>query len=128
MKAEIAELWAQALESGKYQQTTGKLHRKIAEVEGVQPGLCCLGVLCELAVEAGVPVDRSENEYEVVYDKVQSVLPSSVQRWAGMHSSNGEYRPFVDYGNHGAALSSDNDSGAPFSVIAKTIRENRDVL
>jgi hypothetical protein len=54
MNEEAKRLWVAALRSGKYDQTTGALR------DGV--GYCCLGVLCEVAIEAGVPVQVYHGE------------------------------------------------------------------
>lgn len=52
MKPEVKNLWISALRSGEYQQGVGALRQK-ADPE--QPDrFCCLGVLCDLAVKAGV--------------------------------------------------------------------------
>ena len=47
MKQEIKQQWATALRSGKYAQGQAYLRNDRDE-------MCCLGVLSELAVEAGV--------------------------------------------------------------------------
>lgn len=51
MNSEMKERWVYALRSGVYPQTHGRLRRvkpsSFGEVE-VQPGFCCLGVLCDL--------------------------------------------------------------------------------
>ena len=45
MKKEIAEKWVAKLRSGEIKQGTGFLRRSTGE-------RCCLGVLCDMAVEA----------------------------------------------------------------------------
>ena len=52
---------------------------------------CCLGVLCEIAIENGVVLDT----YETVpgFDDERAYLPFRVQEWAGMRD---RYGRFVD--------------------------------
>jgi len=87
MKPEIAKIWTEALRSGKYEQTRSVL-------KSVDNKFCCLGVLCELAVEKGIiaPSKITEpNSYYVYEDDSYGVLPTEVQEWAGMINSNGWY-------------------------------------
>lgn len=140
MNKEIAEKWALALESGKYTQTEGMLKNK--------NGHCCLGVLCELALESGVPlkeVPLSEDAEELeatgifpeqfglttndifTFDGRSEVPPKSVIEWAGLNSDCGLF----DYKNiaHAIkALSVMNDRGASFKEIAALIRKHVDEL
>ena len=85
MKKEVAMKWAAALRSGKYQQTYGRLRRdepytSITTPLGDEPrGHCCLGVLCELAVDGGAAVSYLANE---IY------LPEDVWTWAGLDGND----------------------------------------
>lgn len=83
MNKEIKDIWCSALRSGDYPQSAGDLRNKY--------GYCCLGVLCDLAVQAGVidePVVRG-NDYPVwLYDGKVSYLPVPVMDWAGVHESD----------------------------------------
>lgn len=59
MKKDIVQKWVDALRSGDYRQTRGRLQRTVAKSDDVvygssEPGFCCLGVLCEIAVADGV--------------------------------------------------------------------------
>lgn len=87
MNPEVKALWNAALRSGKYEQTTESLSR-----EGKY---CCLGVLCEVAIENGVEVSKEvlEPEQVVMYDGRSTVLPLSVQRWAGLNDPN----PLIEF-------------------------------
>jgi hypothetical protein len=83
---EVIAAWVAALRSGRYRQGRGGLRGQ--DVDG--PRYCCLGVLCELAVDAGI-VHRDGNLYGVRRDGdggyVQfqgAFLPSSVVGWAGL--------------------------------------------
>lgn len=123
MYADIAEKWAAKLESGEYPQTTGTLRRRTADPGTPPVGLCCLGVLCELAIEEGLDIEvrADSDKYYTGYDGAISVLPITVQQWAGMHSENGQFKA-------GRCLTEDNDGGASFTEIAATIRANVEVL
>lgn len=86
MRPEIAQKWADALRSGKYQQGQGDL----SHVNYMSGGryFCCLGVLCEVAVEEGVippPVSEGSTS-SMVYgrdgDTAKALPPSEVVRWA----------------------------------------------
>lgn len=120
MKRDIADKWIQALLSGKYKQGTNYLRT-------VDNRFCCLGVLCELAIQEGIIPQAKLNHYynnDVGYtyqDNYKSVLPDEVMKWAGMKNYNGEI-------SDSQTLSSDNDNGDDFKTIAQTIRNNVDIL
>ncbi len=85
MNPEVKALWVGALRSGKYKQGRGRLH------DPADNSFCCMGVLCELAVEAGVARgDSPPGWYDSKdgYDKQVNWLPNSVRRWAGLKASN----------------------------------------
>lgn len=120
MNPVIRDLWADALEDGNHMQTRGGLHmvpdaepRPLVQGE-VPDGKCCLGVLCELAVLAGVCERRKESvgrwyEYGTPEEFGRAgansgTLPASVMRWAGLATSN----PLLDGGNAASTL---NDTG-----------------
>ena len=90
---EVIEEWATALESGEYPQTRGALRR--VRPYGDQPaGFCCLGVLTELAVKAGVTEAARQNRdgtvsYRNSWDEndpglEMAQLPEIVRVWAGL--------------------------------------------
>lgn len=111
---EARELWAQALESGKYKQGTGCL----TTVMGDEEEDCCLGVACKLAIEHDV-ID----EYAYLAPNLECY--PAVWQWLGLRDYEGSY--WSNGGPHGARTGSslvvDNDScGATFQQIAATIR------
>jgi hypothetical protein len=71
----VAKKWVAALRSGKIKQTRGQLGRESGS-------RCCLGVLCDLAVEEGVITKYRFNE---------GVLPKEVIKWSGIKDSCGSY-------------------------------------
>jgi hypothetical protein len=113
MKPKIKSLWLQALRSGDYQQ--GRSYLRTGD------GFCCLGVLCDLAVKAGVTswdAPRGPRPEEWVRtnapDSIQGIeghiglLPPTVQKWAGLEGTDSP-RVFPN-GSHGpVALSRLND-------------------
>jgi hypothetical protein len=139
MNQEVKAQWVQALRSSEYEQGKGALH--IISGDG-KHRYCCLGVLCELAVKAGVAevisnqpqnykftdsvfpgdslvrygsrvdIEKSSNWSQV------AILPESVMRWAGLGDKHGWTRP------NGDSLAGLNDAGVGFDVIADLIKVN----
>lgn len=117
MKPEIAKLWIDDLLSGP-PQTIGYLQ--------TSEGFCCLGRLCELAMQHGVklettPYQTAASTDVVSYNDTSSYLPDEVMEWAGMRTSCGHYNQDQD-------LSMLNDNGKTFAEIAEVIRSNVDAL
>lgn len=115
MKKEIAEQWADALESGKYQQGfDGYLRRG--------DNWCCLGVLCDVVGSPSHDVYENGRFYfgngPVERDAVH--LPKSVMELCELKSVS----PKIGH----QYLTNTNDNGASFKVIAKLIRENWEQL
>jgi hypothetical protein len=81
MKAEIKEQWLKDLRSGDFAQVEGTLS------DG--EGYCCLGVLCEQAVKAGV-IEKTPTPDGVKYgNDVEfswGALPQPVIDWAELDS------------------------------------------
>lgn len=90
MKAEVKAEWIKRLRSGKYTQTTGALHRVLGD-DPRGDRYCCLGILCEIAVEQEVVKvfdprpENNDRELEYGTDEgyaVSGVPPESVLVWA----------------------------------------------
>lgn len=128
MNEEIKERWLARLESGEIKQTRQYLGRPSGS-------RCCLGVLCDIAVEDGIidpPVVRTMKNYGdekpptnyLEYDGQTGGLPQSVVEWAGLNNSDemGEY-----YDKDGMVmgdLATRNDTSKyNFKKIAKIVRE-----
>ena len=105
MKKDIKVLWMADLRSGEHTQGVGLLCKGDA--------YCCLGRLCELAVEAGVTKASIGGHGVVGYDGEESILPESVRLWAGLSTPTAEYGAY--------SLSNDNDKGKTFAEIADII-------
>lgn len=134
MNSEVRVAWVDALRSGGYRQGIGYLHQ-ISPVgsQEVETSFCCLGVLCDLAVKAGVALDVvTQADGTVSYNEGSSALPIPVREWAGL-DSNDPAIPDVDpsrlthsydedYGYLAKHLSELNDAhGFSFDEIADLI-------
>ena len=76
MNIEIQKLWTNALRSGKYKQGKVNLRRN--------DEFCCLGVLCELAVQNNIIAAARPIDFSPIftYDDYAGSLPPSVIEWA----------------------------------------------
>jgi hypothetical protein len=111
-------LWLEALRSGQYEQGVGSLNK--------DDKLCCLGVLCEVAIGQGVDVSK-EGEISgwISYGGETAVLPFEVAEWSGVDSC-GEIPVSVgvdDDGDPYTNLADLNDNKVPFNTIADIIEE-----
>lgn len=121
MNAEIKRRWVDALRSTDYRQGEQYLHRE--QQDG--PRYCCLGVLCDLAVQAGIipkPIKSDDLFGYGDFDgsHIFTILPNKVVIWAELRSPNPQVttvarslRPLADL----------NDGGATFLEIADIIEE-----
>jgi hypothetical protein len=122
MNPDVKQLWLTALESGEFAQ--GFCNLAYVDASGVTRR-CCLGVLCELAVRAGIiptPTlndDLSHGRRLLSYDGPTKFLPVAVVRWAGLRGTGGN--PLV--GSVSLAFVND-ERRASFAVIAAEIREH----
>lgn len=136
MNPEIKERWLAALRSGDYKQTDGYLNVSSDNPEGSEfDGYCCLGVLCEIAVADGVIQKQrvsGQNFFEFGDpsrdDWDYSVLPISVQEWAGLTEGNPSVN-LLEEGDDPEAdnwtpVSEPNDNGASFEKIADLIERD----
>lgn len=130
MNQQVVDLWVEALESGKYKQTTERL--------ADENGYCCLGVLCELYCKNVTDIkspyqvikvnedecDSDGNREEITincfkYSIEYEILPKEVQEWVGLNSNDGKYnKP----NNTLETLASLNDEGRTFKEIAAIIK------
>lgn len=124
LKPEIKALWIDALRSGEYQQGREYLNS--------EKGFCCLGVLCDLAIKAGVINDWEEGpdlsphgeEEMIVVKRVAgsaSTLPAEVHDWAGFRY--GDQFGMLGLVGDGTSLAALNDHGSTFAEIADIIEE-----
>lgn len=132
MDKQVKAEWVKALRSGEYEQTQGKLHRTEAEEKpgrDFPPGYCCLGVLCDLAVKAGViDAPRDSGEGSEMYAGEDFFLPADVQDWAGLpYNPATTARDQEDYKlselNDGEACSGERFEPFTFEQIAQLIED-----
>lgn len=132
MDHQIAKQWTARLRSGITTQTRKHLGRN----DGSR---CCLGVLCDMAVEAGVisaPVKfraGTKNRGCLVFAGSRHNLPPAVVNWAGLRTTYGQYPGEIRKGRAATndanpSLALDNDGGATFTELASTIEEFADAL
>lgn len=128
MRADVKAQWVTALRSGEYRQGKHVLHNVNADT------YCCLGVLCDLAVKAGV-LSGGRQEYNSAadgdievygangdrHDKGGVTLPIEVIEWAGVIDDN----PNVDTDEDGdGSLAGLNDEyNYTFAQLADLIEE-----
>jgi hypothetical protein len=114
MNPRVKKLWLERLRSG-LPQTQERLTR-VAD-DGTVVGHCCLGVLCEIAVEQGVVQNKTVHAGVITYDGEWLFLPDAVARWAGVHGEGFLY-------DRNDSLTNLNDGGASFETIADVIDQN----
>lgn len=126
MNKRIKNMWVNALRSGKYRQGFGSL----AYAYDGQPLSCCaLGVLCELAAEAGV-VEKFGGHPDgmLMYGQIKEskLPPPEVCEWAGLDNENPAMWVDPNDGDNDDVieLSELNDrERRPFAEIATIIEE-----
>lgn len=106
-----AKKWVEALRSGEFQQTKGKLHN------GSE--YCCLGVACAIYAEEG----GGNFEKDAVYDEWSfdgecSTLPDSVLDWLNLQTDAGYFK-LID--GDGSLLDANDEQGKTFEEIADII-------
>jgi hypothetical protein len=139
MKSEIKAEWVRRLKKGDKRQITGKLFEfgDTDAATGKVPitGYCCLGVLVEQAIEAGVEGLRLNGPQLQVYvddeegsgwrDFGEEDLPDQVVEWAGLSEMRGGpgCRGARDNPLLGGidAITRNDDNGEPFDEIAAAI-------
>jgi hypothetical protein len=103
-----------ALRSGEHKQGKRRLH-------GEDDRLCCLGVVCKLAVQDGLPVRVTRQDGGCLYDGSYTFLPVSVQAWICMRTSSGSWGILC-------SLANSNDYGKTFAEIADIIEAHADEI
>lgn len=88
MNPEIKARWVERLRSGKIRQ--GK--RRLGSTNGYR---CCLGVLCDIAVEDGVIGEPEAVDVYLKYAGEEAQLPSAVHAWAGLNLLAGEEEDLI---------------------------------
>jgi hypothetical protein len=110
MRKDVKDKWVEVLNSGKHHQ----IRLFLATNDG---GRCALGVLADLAVEAGVVArynfpPGNEKRYSLTYGNYTFSLPPAVHRWAEITERDAQI------------IMGMNESGKSFSEIAGWIKDN----
>ena len=121
------EKWLEALESGGYNQTTGRLARRSNDGS---VRYCCLGVACDIS---GITKWEAADDGVFRYAQQTDELPPSVMKWLGVKdhtgclmNEDGDITPDKKTGF--GCLTAMNDGRWSFKRIAKFIRENTDLI
>lgn len=129
---EPKRLWLEALRSDRFKQGRNMLAKD--EGDGMQ--FCCLGVLCEVAIEAGLDLEREErsdlgSKRSLSYGGGYSVMPpEEVWKWAwGTSVGVGQVVITEDGGDGEHLVMKDlthlnDDEGWTFEQIADAIEES----
>jgi hypothetical protein len=128
MNPEIKADWVAELRSGKHQQAYGNL-------KDDQGAMCCLGVLAECAVRAGVigsPRLLAEGcnylypftDEDGAEDGREGILPPPVVKWAGLTNSEGFLPPGVLVADQKSLIGLNDTEHYTFSQIADVIEEH----
>ena len=102
MNKKVKTLWLKALRSGEYKQVQLQLKR--------DDRYCCLGVLCDLAVKAGVIKGFSGRAF---------YLPSAVRAWAGLDGRN----PTVTYRYRAGGITMSNLNDGTTDIASKSFKQ-----
>jgi len=115
-----AEKWVEALRSGRFSQTQGRL----LLWDNAQ-SFCCLGVACELYREEVGSLDWLGTEKPHVFQILgeEGILPLVVMEWLGLNTPKGEFG--IDTFN---TLIWENDEGTSFEEIANIIESEPEGL
>lgn len=130
MNPGIKAEWVRRLRSEEYLQTQGRL-REVGD-HGQPDSYCCLGVLCEYAVDAGVippavasPWLGGSMQYGDQSDTSTSDLPDTVKRWADLDnpevSINYPGNDEADVADYYDLATVNDDLGYDFNKIADLI-------
>ena len=119
MDLEIKKLWIKALRSGDYLQGYSYLQQ-----EGNR--FCCLGVLSDLGIKAGVIEESLQKNMCYAYGDQQAVskLCYEIKKWSGITFDYGDLEKKVTvHDSKCYSLASLNDAGFTFQQIADVIEE-----
>lgn len=121
MNPEVRDKWLAALESGEIKQTRQYLGRSSGS-------RCCLGVLCDIAVEEGVipapavKEDLTTGVKYLIYSGESAQLPPKVRKWAGLSDGDPFYKR--DRFNNVTLATLNDSSKYNFKKIAEVIRKH----
>jgi hypothetical protein len=113
---------ADALESGKYKQTTEYLSKDGA--------YCCLGVACKINKIPGYRTSQDQHSVVLEFKGSTGQLTLQAQKLTGIHSTGGDFvKPIQVKRRNGIStrypsLATMNDQSLSFKFIAKILRKH----
>lgn len=128
----LRKTWVEALRSGNYKQTRGRLH--------AGGGYCCLGVLCEILYGPtawGNPTHHGfgrSDVYELIITGDRVLPPSAAADAVGLTHIAGVFNPSADFADkfpkagEAFSLAALNDHGASFNEIADIIEAEPEAM
>jgi hypothetical protein len=122
---EHAKAWVERLRNGNIKQ--GRQY--LGTPDGAR---CCLGVACDMAVEAGIIPPPAIGPYSIEgfsilrYNQDTVSLPKVVMKWLGLADRYGRWEGWEE--TMTKCLSFQNDAGASFAAIADIIESEPDGL
>jgi hypothetical protein len=107
--------WVKALQSGKYTKGVGFLSK--------DNKFCCLGVACEVGIEAGLRIRKGIDDLNEAtsYNTKISHLPQNVMDWLGLKTGDGNF--FNKRGATQSLVGLNDMRQYPFYKIAQVILE-----
>ncbi len=123
-----AKVWVEALRSGEYPQTTGRLKRDTDALH-TKAGYCCLGVACDLYQKAtGIgEFGRDGQMFFIDGNEHIDLMPKKVADWFGINPDS-EYIIRTPEDKVSYSLAGDNDTGSTFLQIADIIESEPEGL
>jgi hypothetical protein len=115
MKPEIKSQLVNALRSGEYKQTQGRLRNSHNE-------FCVLGVLCNLHAQAH-PRTAAQQKDATLYMGNFASLPTAVAKWAGLKDCDSNFGPDIVIDRMTLDLTGHNDQGISFRRLANAIEK-----
>jgi hypothetical protein len=129
MNPEIKQKWVDALRSGEYSQSDGKLRS--------HQGFCCLGVLCDLysqepltkgwKFKEAFEEENTQAKDYWYFDGESEFLPESVKEWAGLGFNNPQVKVELEEDEEALfyfdEIANLNDAGYTFPQLANIIED-----
>lgn len=113
--------WIDALRSGEFEQ--GQAYLRCHDPDGMTR-YCCVGVLCEVAIRQGVPLEIQEDTSGprvTWFDETSQFMPIAVAEWLGIDPDDfGElqYCPLCVDGEHMSPYEANDSRQLTFEQIA----------
>lgn len=119
--------WLEALRSGEYEQTKGKLYKspEFVDLHGGTVGYCCLGVLQHCLTGE---TEKYENGEPLSLPSIDWLSKHGISFYQHGYPNTRQSRPWVSLGHKWNPLDYLNDTHVPFEVIADLIENHVEVI